>query len=205
MNDELIDTNEDLEYNFEELDSTWIKDFEAKEQDYNSYYRELISFIRINYIYINKENEIINISEEKCLFKKPGILSKEELIGLIKHNTFHNAVKYSLLSILKYNIDFEPIHLKTFLRSKDRNIGKNYLSSITNIDNIVFEQSISLFHDINNLFIIFIDKSTDTVFNPQHNPVIRTNKQSTKKVYINSYGYFSNKKRTKRNLFKEMV
>jgi hypothetical protein len=205
MNDELIDTNEDLEYNFEELDSTWINNFEAKEQDYNSYYKESISFIRINYIYINKENEIINISEEKCLFKKPGILSKEELIGLIKHNTFHNAVKYSLLSILKYNIDFEPIHLKTFLRSKDINIGKNYLSSITNIDNIVFEQSISLFHDINNLFIIFIDKSTDTVFNPKHNPMIRTNKQSTKKVYIHTYGYYNNKKRTKRNLFKEMV
>jgi hypothetical protein len=95
--------------------------------------------------------------------------------------------------------------LKTFLRSKDKNIGKNYLSSITNIDNIVFEQSISLFHDINNLFIIFIDKSTDTVFNPQHNPMVRTNKQSTKKVYIHSYGYSSNKKRTKRNLFKEMA
>ena len=30
MNDELIDTNEDLEYNFEELDGTWIKEFEAK-------------------------------------------------------------------------------------------------------------------------------------------------------------------------------
>ena len=84
-------------------------------------------------------------------------------------------------------------------------IGKNYLSSITNIDNIVFEQSISLFHDINNLFIIFIDKTTDTVFNSQHNPMIRTNKQSTKKVYINSYGFSSNKRRTKRNLFKEIV
>ena len=35
--------------------------------------------------------------------------------------------------------------------------------------------------------------------------MIRTNKQSTKKVYINSYGFSSNKRRTKRNLFKEIV
>ena len=201
MNDELIDTNEDLEYNFEELDGTWIKEFEAKEQDYNSYYKESISFIRINYIYINTQNEIVNISEENCLFKKPGMLSKEELIGLIKHNSFNNAIKYSLLSLLKYNIDFEPINLKTFLRSNDKNIGKNYLKSITNIDNIFFEQSISLFHDLNNLFIIFIEKGNEKSTFERNNNGNLTNRQLTKKVYIHS----NFRKRTKRNLFKDIT
>jgi len=192
----------DLDYEFEELDSSWINEFEALDKDYNSYYKENISFICINYIYINKENEIVNISKEKCLFKKPGILSKEELIGLIKHNTIHNSIKYSLLSLLKYNIDFEPIHLKTFLRSKDQNIGANYLNSITNIDNIVFEKSISLFHDINNLFIVFIDKSSETHNNNNNNSIIK-NRQTTKKVYINAY--INSRRRTKRNLFKEIT
>jgi len=149
---------EDLDYDFAVLDTTWINDFEALEKDYNSYYNEDLTFIYINYVYINNQNEIINISKDKYLFNKPGVLSREELVGLIKHNTIHNSVKYSLLSLLKYNIDFEPIHLKTFLRSKDKHIGSNYLKSISNIDTIVFEKSISLFHDINNLFIIFIDK-----------------------------------------------
>jgi hypothetical protein len=117
--------NEDSDYEFEELDTTWINEFEELDKDFNSYYKEDLSFIRINYIYVNTENEIMNISEENCLFKRPGMLSKEELIGLIKRNSINNEVKYSLLSLLKYNIDFEPINLKTFLRSNDKNIGKS--------------------------------------------------------------------------------
>ena len=127
-------------------------------------------------------------------------MSREELVGLIKHNTIHNSVKYSLLSLLKYNIDFEPINLKTFLRSKDNHIGSNYLKSISNIDTIVFEKSISLFHDINNLFIIFIDKSSPT--NNSTNLAVVKPRQMTKRVYI--HDYMNTKKRTKCNRFKEM-
>ena len=198
-----IPNESDLDYEFSELDSTWINEFEAQEKDYNSYYKEDISFICINYVYVNNRNAIINISKEKYLFKKPGVLTRDELLGIIKHNTVHNSVKYSLLSLLKYNIDFEPIHLKTFLRSKDRNIGNNYLQSVTNIDNIVFEKSISMFHDINNLFIIFIDKSPMPTLNNLINntPAIK-NRQMTKRVYI--HGLINSQKRTKRNLFKDM-
>lgn len=190
--------NDDLDYEFEELDTTWISEFEELDKDFNSYYKEDLSFIPINYIYVNTKNEIVNISEENFLFKKPGMLSKEELIGLIKRNSINNAIKYSLLSLLKYNIDFEPINLKTFLRSNDKNIGKKYLNSITNIDNIFFEKSISLFHDLNNLFIIFIEKERESNAFTTHNTI---NRQLTKKVYIHS----NLKKRTKRNLFKDIT
>ena len=200
-NDNEKDINDDLDYEFEELDTSWINEFEELDKDFNSYYKEELSFIRINYIYINTQNEIVNISEENCLFKKPGMLSKEELIGLIKHNSFNNAIKYSLLSLLKYNIDFEPINLKTFLRSNDKNIGKTYLKSITNIDNIFFEQSISLFHDLNNLFIIFIEKGHEKSTFERNNNGNLTNRQLTKKVYIHS----NFRKRTKRNLFKDIT
>lgn len=199
MNNEK-EINNDLDYEFEELDTSWINNFEELDKDFNSYYKEELSFIRINYIYINTQNEIVNISEENCLFKTPGMLSKEELIGLIKHNSINNAIKYSLLSLLKYNIDFEPINLKTFLRSNDKNIGKTYLKSLTNIDNIFFEQSISLFHDLNNLFIIFIEKENEkNTFGRNINGNL-INRQLTKKVYIHS----NFRKRTKRNLFKDI-
>ena len=193
--------NDDLDYEFEELDTSWINEFEELDKDFNSYYKEELSFIRINYIYINNENEIVNIFEDKCLFKTPGILSRDELIGLIKRNTIHNEIKYSLLSLLKYNINFEPINLKAFLRSTDKNIGKNYLKSITNIDNIFFEQSISLFHDLNNLFIIFIEKGNEKSTFERNNNGNLTNRQLTKKVYIHS----NFRKRTKRNLFKDIT
>jgi hypothetical protein len=185
-----LDNN--IDDDFAELDTTWISKFEEEEKDYNNYYSEDLSFIRVNYIYINKSNEIINISEEKCIFKIPGILSKEELIGLIKRNTIHNTIKYSLLSILKFNINFDPIHLKTFIRSPDIHIGNKYIQSLTNIDTIIFEKAITLFHDINNLYIIFIDKSDIAQSN------LLRNHNFTKRIYINS-----SRKQTKRNHYSE--
>lgn len=182
--------------NIADLDTTWIERFEEMEKDYNNYYKEDLSFIRVNYIYVNKNSEIINISEEKYLFKKPGILYKEELIGLIKRHTVHNSIKYSLLSLLKFIIDFEPIHLKTFIRTPDKNVGTQFLQSLSNIDNIVFEKSITLFHDINNLYIIFIDKNDDSTSRPQSlsgNHMSQRHK-TTKKIYINYL-----RKQTKRN------
>jgi hypothetical protein len=128
------------------------------DNEYNIYYTEEISFIRIHFIYLNINNEIEKIREEKILLKIPGILLKEELLSIVKHNTYSNEVKYSLLSILKFNINLEPIHLKTFLRNKTPDIGVPFLQSIRNIDAIKFEKSITMFHDINELLIIFYPK-----------------------------------------------
>ena len=53
-------------------------------------------------------------------------------------------MRYSLLSILKFNINLEPIHLKTFLRNKNPSIGAPFLQSIKNLDTIKFEKSIKI-------------------------------------------------------------
>lgn len=183
MEDELND-------NIEELDSTWLQEFQNLDNEYKNYYTEELSFIRIHTVYINKNNEIEKIKEEKILLKNTGILLKEELLSIIKHNTFSNNIKYSLLSILKFNINLEPIHLNNFLRNKDKNIGNTFLQSVKNIDTIKFEKSISMFHDINNILIIF------------HQKILSKNSRNsnrTKKIFINS----NTKKRTKRKELKE--
>lgn len=175
----------------EDIDTSWITEFENLDNEYKDYYTEDLSFIKIHYIYVNKENEIVKISEQKILLKVPGMLSKEEIIGLIKHNMVCNNRKYSLLYILKYNINIEPIHLKTFIKSKEMlsNMGSKFLQSMKNIENIKFDKSISMFHDLNDLFIIFYEKAEKLIHNSQ----------GTKKIYINT----SSLKKTKRNLFKD--
>ena len=122
-------------------------------------------------------------------------------MGIIKHNCFSNQIKYSLLSILKFNIDIEPIHLSTFLRNKNKNVGSPFLQSVKNIDTIKFDKSISMFHDINDLLIIFHKKnnkygSTNSTMNSSS--VVA--KQYTKKVFIN----YNSKKKTKRKELKEI-
>ena len=183
----------------EDLDFTWIEEFEKIDKEYKNYYTEDLTFIKVNSIYVNRDNDIEKLREEQFLLKNPGFLQKEELIGIIKHNSFLNQMKYSVLSILKFNLNIEPIHLKTFLRTKNTNVGGLFLQSVKNIDTIKFEKSISMFHDINELFIIFHEK----IYNPNSNinhhnsPLGR----STKKIFIHSNA----NKNTKRKQFKELL
>lgn len=189
-------TSLDLDYTFEDLDTSWLNEFEQIDKEYSTYYTEDLLFVKVNYIYINKNQEITNIYEDKYLFKTPNILIKEDLIGLIKRNTIINQTKYSLLSILKYNINIEPNNLKTFFRSKNKNIGNAYLQSVKHINDVAFDKTISMFHDLNNVMIIFIEKepanSTSSTLN------------ATKRVYIHQMKHHGfNYKKTRRNLFKD--
>jgi hypothetical protein len=187
--------------NIEDLDSTWLQEFENLNNEYKNYYTEELSFIRIHTIYVNIQNDIEKIREEKLLLKTPGILDKEELVGIIKHNCFSNQIKYSLLSILKFNIDIEPVHLSTFLRNKNKNVGSSFLQSVKNIDTIKFDKSISMFHDINELIIIFHQKTNNYgLTNSTTNTSSVLAKQYTKKVFIN----YNSKKKTKRKELKEI-
>ena len=185
----------------EDLDFTWIDDFEKIDKEYKHYYTEELTFIKVNSIYVNRNNDIEKLREEQFLLKTPGFLQKEELIGIIKHNSFLNQMKYSVLSILKFNLNIEPVHLKTFLRTKNANVGGLFLQSVKNIDTIKFEKSISMFHDINELFIIFHEK----IYNPNTNSDINHHNsslcRSTKKIFIHS----NTNKNTKRKPFKELL
>lgn len=175
----------------EDLDLSWIHEFEKIDNEYNIYYTEELSFIIIHSIYINNNNEIEKITEEKIFLKTPGFLQKEELLSIIKHNSILNEIKYSLLSILKFNINLEPIHLKTFLRNKNPNIGANFFTSITNLDTIKFDKSITLFHDINEILIIFRKKNMNSIGSDK-----KSTYNSTKKIIINSKSKNMTKKRT---------
>ena len=209
LNDEL---NDEFTNDLFELDTSWVDEFDKNDNEYKSYYNEELTFINLHCIYINKNSEISKVHEEKILFKTPGILSREEVIGLIKRNTFCDNMKYSLLSILKFNINIEPINLKTFIKTKETslNIGNHFLQSITNIDAICFDKSIGMFHDINDLLIIYYDKNNGNNTNINSNTNGNTNINSntngnnsnkTRKIYINS----NSLKKTRRNLFKDIT
>lgn len=181
----------------EDIDSSWLEEFENLDKEYKDYYTEELATIKIHCTYVNKNNEIERVIEDKIILKTPGLLSKEEIISIVKHGSICNQMKYSLLYILKYNINLEPNYLKTFLRNKAllKDIGSPFLKSVKNINEIKFDKCISMFHDLNELFIIFYDKNKDKLTNGQD----QTANNRTKKIYINSSSF----KKTKRNIFKD--
>ena len=141
--------------------------------------------MKIHYIYINKINDIEKIKEEVFYMSEPNYISREEIIGLLKRNSFDNKKRFYILSILKYNITLEAEEINLFLKNKYSNNSNTFLTSIKNIDAITFDKSIHMFQDLNDLFFIFHESETDK--NDRRNV--------TKKVYIKSN---SKKKKTYR-------
>ena len=195
--------NLDLDYTFDELDASWLQELDKLDDNqYKIYIKEDLLFIKINYIYVNSKQEITNLYEEKYIFKTPNVLLKEDLIGLVKRNSFINHTKYSLFSILKYNLNIEAQNLKTFFRTKNKNIGESYLQSIKNITDIKFDKTISMFQDLNSIIIILLEKDSS----PNYNTNMNIN-NSTKRIYINHLknSNMNKNKKTRRNLFKDNI
>ena len=155
----------------EELDLTWINNLENIEKDNDIFYKEKINEITLIFIYINN-NEVENTKKDYLELKTPGVLSKENLIDLINKNKINNSIKYSLSSLLKFNINIEPEHIKNFVI--DTNIKKHqdlFFSKIKNVDDIKWNDSINMFEHLNTLYFVYTVK--------------KPNNSSTKKVLFN--------------------
>jgi len=180
----------DLELEDKQLDSKWIEDFELQDKNYESFYTEDINHINFHCIYVNRNNDIEKIKEEKLLMKTPNYISRDEMIGILKKNSIINNKRYIVLSIVKYNINLEPSDIHFFLKPS-KHLDSTFLTSVTNIDAIPLEKSISMFQDLNDIFIIFsetIGKSTKIDTKSINN---------TRRVYISKR---NGRKKTLRNM-----
>jgi hypothetical protein len=183
-------------------DLSWIADFEKIDKEYKDFYAEDLSYIQLHIVYLNKQSDIIKIKEEKTFMKKPNYLSREEVLRIIKSHYINDSIKYSVLSILKYNITLSPLNLKSFLKSTDKHIGFNYLTPIHNIDAIHFERTISILQDLNDVFIIFYQKP-ETNLNTKTNPDFNTNSDFNTNTSLNTNA--SRQNVTKRIYFSPMI
>ena len=103
----------DVEY--EKLDDDWINNFEKTDKLYKDFYKDDLYYINLQVIYVNIYNEIDKIKNRTFLFTNKNKISQEEILGILKRNSTDNEKKYSLLSILRYNILLEPEHIKNYL------------------------------------------------------------------------------------------
>ena len=145
-----------------------------------NFHKFLQVFIKINYIYVDRDNAIDNIHQESIIIEN-GKLDREKIIEIIKKNKKKNNIDYKLISILKYNITLEPKHIKDYIND---DLNDDFLSKVDILQDIYFEDSINLFQDLNCLYIVFCDKR------------MRENKNKITKRIILSL--LSKKKKTKR-------
>jgi len=147
-----------------ELNCEWTQD--NTETFFDDFYKEVVQSIKMYCFYINKKKELFHVKKD-ILWLHDGILKKEELIYLLKHNTIYDKTKYQILSIMKYNIDIEPSDINFFLDDPNK---KNFLSIKKNIDSIKWNNTITLFLDLNSIIIVYNEKKNMS--------------NTTKKIYI---------------------
>ena len=171
------------------LDDDWIKNFENVDADYKDFYKDDLYYVNLTFIYVNRKNEIEKIKHESFLLSNPNHILREEILQILKKSSIEDERRYSLLALLKYNITMDPDDIQKYiaLDTGIHTVEKNYLSIIKNIDSISFEQTISMMHDLNDLILVFYEKS---------NELKEKNINSlTKKIYIR---HSSNKKTIKK-------
>ena len=174
----------------DELNDDWIDNFEEKDKLYKDFYKDNLCYVNIDFIYINKNNEIEKIKQEPFLMSEQNSITRDELIGLLKRNSIDNDKRYSLLSILKYNITLDSDDIKNFLSASDlSHYNELFLTINKHIDTIFFEKTINMFQDLNNLYFIFYEKNDDAKKRDLNNVTKRiylgilTNKKTIKKQY----------------------
>ena len=161
-----------------ELNDDWISNFEKNDKLYQDFYKDNVYYTNIDFIYINNENEIEKIRQESFLMSVENSITRDELIGLLKRNSFDNNKRYSLMSILKYNITLDDNDIKNFLLSTNSSdYNEVFLTINKHIDTIKFEKTINMFQDLNNIYFIFYEKSKNTDHSGNNNV-------ATKKIYL---------------------
>lgn len=173
----------DAEYS--ELNDDWITNFERNDKLYEDFYKDDIYYVNLKCVYINRNNEIDKINTETFLMGKPNIISREEILQILKRASVDADRRYSLLSILRYNITLDADDVRHFLSSET--VPESFLTVIKTVDAVSFEKTIHMMQDLNDLVLIFYEKSQEL---KQRNP-----DNTTKRVYLHQH---ANKKTIKK-------
>ena len=96
-------------------------------------------------------------------------MNESEILSLINEHRNDENIKYKLLSLFSYNITLDPAEIIDYINNKEN----NYLSMHKRIENIMFNDTIKMFQDLNSIFLIFYEI-----------PIKLNNNNNTKKVYI---------------------
>ena len=172
----------DMDISDDELeDTSWMEILEKEEEDYKSFYKENVDIIKIFYAYVNSDNNIYYVKKDNLLVENNKI-NREELIYLLKKNKNNNNKNHKLISVLQYNIDLEPEEVLNYLKHKEK---YNFLTIVSKINDILWNDTISIFKNLNSLHIIYYEE-----------PIKKSS--NTKKVYIRNAKLKRNKHTRKR-------
>jgi hypothetical protein len=195
------DYNDDYNDHYDDLDTSWIETAEFQD----NYQRESIKNISIYFIYINNNGSIEHILKENEVIDN-SFLSKERILQLIqiKRNSTNNICKkYKLMELLSFFNTLEPNQLNDFINplcETEQYSSSPFFKTLPIFNDIIFDPSIFIFHDLNCLFFLFKETESFVTKSILKNGI--SIPRITKKVRISPDDYIHRKRKSFKKLFK---
>lgn len=192
--------NNQEEDDIESIDESWVNEFKEEEKEYNDFYKEKVDNITLFFLYVNKEKELESISKEPYLLEdENGLITKDQLVTIIKkrqekhlngtinnnnsntnNHLKNNIKKYKLISLYRYNPCLDSEDVNSFIERNDynnlnKNKNDNFFFPEKYLNDIVFDDTITIFQDLNSLFFIYYEKE----IKPENN---NNNNNNTRKI-----------------------
>jgi hypothetical protein len=136
------------------MDTSWVDEYAEHEEKYGKFYKEENEICNIRFMYLNQENEIIFVSEDK-LDLDEGRVPSQTLMKRIEEKRERYNERYMIYDIFFYNI---TTNSEDLIRFKDRALYKNYLHKSDVFQEITFKPTISMFKDLNEIIVLLKKK-----------------------------------------------
>ena len=173
------------------------KPIEVPEIDYSKMFKEvkILNNIKTYITYINSDNEIEIINQKKIyLNNDDNIVTRNQLIEVIKNSQKKHNIKYKLISIMVYNIHVTPESLPSYIENPNDFIS---LYTLNRIESFELQPTLRLLKKYNGIYFFFFEcpeqasesktqVSSQEVPSNGNNSFIKNKNNNTKRIHIHS-------------------
>jgi hypothetical protein len=195
--DEEYKSENEMQYDEESDQEYEKKPIKLPEIDYSKMFKEVnvLNNIKTYITYINSDNEIEIINQKKIyLNNDDNIVTRNQLIEVIKNSQKKHNIKYKLISIMVYNIHVTPESLPSYIENPNDFIS---LYTLNRIESFELQPTLRLLKKYNGIYFFFFEcpeqasesktqVSSQKISNNVNNSFIKNKNNNTKRINIHS-------------------
>ena len=118
-----------------------------------------LTSIKTYLTYINTDNEIETIRQKKLSIERgTNIVTRSQLINIVKENQKRHNVKYKLMSVMVHNINVTPDTLASYIENPGDFIS---LFTLSRIDSFELQPTVSMLKQYNGIYFFFFECPPD--------------------------------------------
>lgn len=160
----------------DDIEDEWINKIYEEERELDKYYKNDIFFVCLNCVYVDIYKNILKIKKENVKVNN-NLLSKKDVLNIIKKNKKLCNKEFKIFSICKYNFNIDIEDINKY--NTDNTDNEEFFQSFKSIKDIYWQKTIPMFERLNCLYLFFIEKSNNQT---KKNKIKKSNK--TRKIKI---------------------